>query len=372
VYHNTKNANWDTLAMTNAGAGSNGATKFTAKIPGQIAGSLVEYYFVTYDVNGNCGYSFPTGYNPTLGQADNTLPYQFAIGLFKRDATYFQEVPAGWTIGNVSGDAATSGQWVLDAPIPSYWKPNSTLSFMEQTDQDHTGGGGKCLITGNATSSSSSDGSADVDGGKTTVLSAVYDISSYKEPVVEYYRWYANEWGPRDSNPRTDPWIVQIRDGSVPFWQTVENTFQSDVSWRRKLIKVKDYVSAGTQFQIRFVATDNTQTNLTGNGQNTVEAALDDFSIYDTWTTSVAQTNSVSSIKVFPNPADNVINIHLPNAVNGTLSVVDMTGRQLMQQNVNSDIKAYSFSTSNLAGGVYMITLSTDKNVEKTKITVTH
>jgi hypothetical protein len=185
----------------------------------------------------------------------------------------------------------------------------------------------------------------------------VYDVSSYKAPVIEYYRWYANEWGPRDSNPRTDAWIVQIRDASVPFWQTVENTFQSDVSWRRKLIKIKDYLPASTQFQIRFVAADNTVTSATGNGQNTVEAALDDFSIYDTWTTSVAQTNGVSSIKVFPNPADNVINIGLSNTINGTLAIVDMTGRQLMQQSVNSDTKTYSFNTSNLAGGVYMVTL---------------
>lgn len=372
IYHNTTSVAWDTLNMTNAGAGSNGAIKFTAKIPGQLSGTIIEYYFVTFDMNGNSGYSFPTGYNPTLGQADITLPFQFAIGLFKRDATYFQEAPAGWTIGSVAGDAATSGQWVLDAPIASYWKPNSTLSFIQQTDQDHTGGGGKCLITGNATSTASSDGSADVDGGKTSVLSALYDISSYKAPVIEYYRWFSNEWGPRDSNPRTDAWLVQIRDGSVPFWQTVENTFQSDVSWRRKLIKIKDYLPSSTQFQIRFVAADNTQTALTNNGQNTVEAALDDFSLYDTWTSSVAQTSVQSSLNVFPNPADDIINIRLSSAINGTLSVVDMTGRQLMQQAVNNDTKSYSFNTVNLASGVYMITLSADKTVETIKITVTH
>jgi hypothetical protein len=372
VYHNTTNVAWDTLTMTNAGAGSNGATKFTAKIPGQTSGSLIEYYFVTIDINNNNAYAFPTGYNPNLGQSDITLPYQFAIGLFKREATYFQEAPLGWTIAGVPGDAATGGLWVIDAPIPSYWKPNSTLSFMQQTDQDHTGGGGKCLITGNATASTSSDGTADVDGGKTTVLSAIYDISSYKAPVIEYYRWFSNEWGPRDSNPRTDSWIVQIRDGSVPFWQTIENTSQSDVAWRRKLIKVRDYISTGTQFQMRFVAADNTQTLLTGNGQNTVEAALDDFSIYDAWSTSVTQTSGASFINVFPNPADDVINIRLSNAVNGTLSVLDMTGRQLMQQSVGNNISTYSFNTTNLAGGIYMITLATDKTVETTKITVTH
>lgn len=373
VYRVRSSATWDTVSMTNGGPGAAGGTKFSAIIPGKASGSIVEYYFVTYDINGNGAYSFPTNYNPSLGSSDITVPYQFAVGVYRREVAAFENNPLEWTLTPSALDKATSGQWVWGTPIPSYWKPSGTsLSFMEQTDKDHTTGSGKCIVTGNALTAASPDGDADVDGGSTTLMSPIYDISGYRTPIIEYYRWYSSEWGPRDSNPRTDPWVVQIRDASSKFWQNVESTYQSDVSWRRNLINVRDYLPSSTQIQVRFIATDDVQTSLTGNGQNTVEAAVDDFGVYDAWATGVNSVKATSGISVYPNPANDMLYINMPAGANGTITCSDLTGRQLMVQQTVANTSLYSFATTALASGTYVITVQSDKYAEVKKVTIAH
>jgi len=62
------------------------------------------------------------------------------------------------------------------------------------------------------------------------------------------------------------------------------------------------------------------------------------------------------SFTINPNPVQNILRVQLHNAFgNTTVSILDMTGRKLVMQELNaSGDNALYFNTSALAGGVYI------------------
>ncbi|MGC4058288.1 MAG: hypothetical protein QM743_09250 [Chitinophagaceae bacterium] len=180
-------AAWDTVSMTDLGA-----MNFTATIPGQDAGTLVDYYFAAEDIVNQTGIFFPANFYPPaiLAESQSNIPYQFGVGLTVSKIFDFETDPGSdWRIG-IATDNATSGKWVRAVPISSKVSGN-----IVQTGNDHTSGTGSCLVTANATSTWASASSASVKNGVTTVTTPLFDISSYTTPVIEYYRWYGNDRG---------------------------------------------------------------------------------------------------------------------------------------------------------------------------------
>src|SRR5690606_3878036 len=115
---------------------------------------------------------------------------------------------------------------------------------------------GKCLVTANPSSltNPTSINAADVDNGATSVITPVFDLSGYQYPVISYYRWFSNN---RGTNARTDPWQVQIKSGNAPAWfHSVEQTYQADHNWRRRIFAVKEYLPQATSVQLKFTAID--------------------------------------------------------------------------------------------------------------------
>ncbi|MCA8963153.1 MAG: hypothetical protein KDC38_21670, partial [Planctomycetes bacterium] len=115
----------------------------------------------------------------------------------------------------------------------------------------------------------------DVDGGKTTLRTATYDLSTYASPVASYWRWYSNSAG---SNPNADVFRVEISDDGGASWTTVETVGptggETSGGWFRHELSITDFVSASSQVVMRFVAED-------AGGGSIVEAAVDDFEISD-------------------------------------------------------------------------------------------
>src|SRR6185503_10210597 len=117
-----------------------------------------------------------------------------------------------------------------------------------QTGHDHTSGRGKCLVTGN-TSPYVGINTADVDYGKTTVITPAFDLTGYTNPVIEYYRWYGNDMG---DNPKEDLWQVQLRDSTAAYWKYVDQTYQSDYNWRKRIFSLKEYLGSKSNIQLKF------------------------------------------------------------------------------------------------------------------------
>jgi len=360
VYKTRSSSTWNTLSMVDAGS-----FNFSAQIPAQSEGEIIDYYFSAIDLLDNEGVYFPVNYYPTsvLASSRVTLNYQFAVGVSRmRTVDFESSLSSDWQLGVATVDNATSGKWIQAQPIATY-----NNSQIVQTGNDHTTGSGKCLITGNAAGNAYNQS---VKNGLTSVRTPFYELGDYTNPIVEYYRWYSND---RGLNPKKEIWKVQISSGSEVFVKDVENTNQSDHQWRRRIINVKEYYPAATKMQLRFLATESIPTGSSSNGL--VEAGIDDFVIYE------GKEGVVSSIeekkqelaKIYPNPAIDILNIILPSANfdNTEISFYDITGKMVSTVPITKGATRYSINTKSMTSGQYLLVVKMDKTIQTQKITIT-
>jgi hypothetical protein len=363
LFYRVRGTQWDSLNMVD-----NGGFNYSAQIPAQPAATIIDYYFAIYDFLSVRNAFSPIGYIPGAGSTSITIPFQFAFGVDPKSGTDFESTLTGWTIGNVSGDnASTSGVWIQAKPVGSFVS-SGTLPC--QPDMDHTTGTtGKCLVTGNASSTSSTANTADVDGpsstlsGRTSVITPVFDISNFTEPIVEYYRWYSND---RGSNPGLDYWQVMIKDSAASSWVFfVERTKKSDYAWRRRIFNVREYLPATTKFMMKFIAEDLSP-------GSTVEAAIDDFFLYDNAVINGIDNVSLSKASIFPNPANDEIFVTVPGSLQGMISLFDMAGKEIIMHEMKDGIKEYKLSTRAVAAGNYFLIIKTARSVQSNKVSVIH
>ena len=71
--------------------------------------------------------------------------------------------------------------------------------------------------------------------------------------------------------------------------------------------------------------------------------------------TKVLKHEDESSFKVFPNPADNTLNVELAKGVNGTLTLFDMNGKAVLSQAVSGS--SVQMDISSLSAGNYVLRL---------------
>jgi sugar lactone lactonase YvrE len=69
--------------------------------------------------------------------------------------------------------------------------------------------------------------------------------------------------------------------------------------------------------------------------------------------TATVNDIKTSTISVFPNPAKDVLNVSLSENINGTLSMADVQGNEVLNQTINS--KQVSISTASLPSGMYLL-----------------
>jgi hypothetical protein len=187
------------------------------------------------------------------------LPLTIAVASFLED--YFEE-ESGWTAG-VAGDDASDGIWVRVDPLGT-WGSGIPI----QPEDDHTPFGTHCFVTGQGEEGDTAMES-DVDGGKTTLLSPVIDLSGTVQPRLIYWRWWTNNYGPFSGE---DCWQVDISSDGGDTWVHLENTTDGINEWRRMEFSLEDYVALTANVVIRFVASDYTHDSL-------IEAAVDDIVI---------------------------------------------------------------------------------------------
>lgn len=73
-------------------------------------------------------------------------------------------------------------------------------------------------------------------------------------------------------------------------------------------------------------------------------------------------------LQVYPNPSQDVFNIMLPDTKTYNLEVVDMSGRTVVKNTVQSNTKKYALQASALSNGVYYLRISGNNNVLHTRI----
>jgi hypothetical protein len=99
----------------------------------------------------------------------------------------------------------------------------------------------------------------------------------------------------------------------------------------------------------------------------TVSLELGFTAFFTAFTTGVNGTYSEEMINVFPNPSTNVLHVQLPSAENNpVVRIFDVMGKQVAEQKA-SDIET-NFDMSTFAPGVYIVKITTDKQVITRKV----
>ena len=250
---NTAMLHWDSgLDQGSVPLVALGGGSYRADFPAIPCGLDVQYYFTADSTNGL------TWADP-VGEVHETVSALAILTV----ASYDMEANQGWSAG-APGDDASTGIWERGDPVGTAAQPSD----------DHTPGGSDCWFTGQG-SVGGSVGENDVDGGKTTLLSPVLDLSNALDPAIEYWRWYSNSEG---ASPNADVFVVDISGDGGQSWTNVE-TVGPDGSqvgglWHLHTFRVADLIAPTNQVQLRFIASDE------GDG-SIVEAAVDDLTVFE-------------------------------------------------------------------------------------------
>ncbi|MGD8394285.1 MAG: M28 family peptidase [Candidatus Eiseniibacteriota bacterium] len=300
---------WNDLVMTPSGA----PDEFEAYIPAQPGGTWVDYFLVAENTE-SYRVTHPTDAPETF--------HSFFVGTITTVVEDDFEAASGWTVGDI-GDNATTGIWLRADPVGTY-----SGSALVQPEDDHTEAPGvACFVTGN-TAPGGSQGSNDVDGGKTTVLSPLFDLSARPNAWVRYYRWYTNDTG---SSPESDEWAVDVSSDGGATWNRIESTYASDRSWLLVERDLGQFIELTDQVRFRFIARDDEPGSI-------VEAAIDDFALvsFQEPTTAIAGSEPAATItrvslgQNVPNPFNPETTIHfaIPSPERPvTLRIYDVAGR---------------------------------------------
>ncbi len=353
---------WTGINMTNTSGSA-----YSTTIPAQPQGTVIGYYIGLEGNNGNLSAVQPIAAN----LANPNIPYYILNGVTLMNMEDFDDNTGVWQTG-IPSDDATTGQWIVDVPMGSYFTPGD-LSSVVQPGYQHTPGGMFCAVTGNAPSTTSGLGTNDVDGGETTLESPSYDLSGYTNPIFSYYRWYINN-PPSSANPANDYWEVQISNDNTN-WTKIERTNVSDKSWRKYAFRVTDYVPLSTTVKIRFVAEDSIIVGANLNGGSLVEAAIDDMFLYEEYTVDINENENISAVNIFPNPAINSLSIvyNLNSSEDVSIEILNNVGQIVMFEslkNQSSGIHKNKLDVSNLSAGMYFVNIKTKQQSHVEKISI--
>ncbi len=350
VYYSAGGA-WTALTMAPTG----NPDEYEALIPAQPGGTWVDYYIVAQDSAGN------TARDPKGAPAE---AHRFFVGTVTPIVMHDFESDQGWTVGDVD-DNATTGIWERCDPEGTEAQPE---------DDNTPDPGTKAYITQCA--AGTGQGSYDVDGGKTTLFSPIFDLSGYPNAWVRYYRWYSNDTG---ASPETDRWIVDISDDGGSTWVRLETLGSSDRTWRFVERNLLDYIDLTSQVQFRFVASDSEPGSI-------VEAGLDDFSIVVYEDVSGISSHESPAAKLWlsetsPNPFGSAVTVEFSASPGArvSLTVHDVLGRvvkTLLKERVSSGSHVITWDATNdrgaqVAAGLYIVRLESTGRAVTRKIVLT-
>ncbi len=326
--------------------------EYGAVIPGQPAGSFVEYYLRARDQAGHVT-TDPAGAPASL--------HGFMTGIeivFADDA----EIERGWTY-SAAGDNATTGLWVRADPVGTDYQP----------ENDHTPDPGHiCFVTGNGAPGGGS-GDQDVDGGRTSLVSPVFDLTGAVWAKLSYWRWYVV------ATSLDDAFKVYVSNNGGSTWQLLEQVAQSAYPWAQALFAdLGTQIELTNQMRLKFVAEDSGSPSL-------VEAALDDLVVSGVFVDPAAAdpprpATVALRLSARPNPAAGrtLLEFDLPASVPVSLTIHDVSGRMvrtLAAEARPAGRHALAWDSRDragrlLPGGVYLVRLAAGDQRAETRITV--
>jgi hypothetical protein len=194
-----------------------------------------------------------------------------------------------------------------------------------------------CYITGNKVDPQGDldpnfAGYDDVDGGRATLTTPLFDLSKLKSPYIRFWYYFSNDQG---LNPGICVWETDISNDDGATWKSVQRTTNSTNAasgypqWTEFSFPLRDYALPSSSVKIRFIASDYTLGNALV--EAVVEAGVDDLEILDVIDveSGVVNITPAAIVPPYPNPIHRGERLHLSASENGTHELTDILGRRV-------------------------------------------
>lgn len=218
--------------------------------------------------------------------------------------------PDGWTLTTVTGDC----DWAFTEFTPSSQDDFTSIAIVY--DDDACGSG--------------------APASNLEVLSAVYDLSALTADLTLTYDVWFQEFGAQTFD-------VEYFDGND--WVNII-TYEADT---QTVISETFTISgvSNSDFQVRFTYDDN-------NGEWGWGAGIDNFVLDETLSTN---DNSVTEFKIFPNPANNLLNVSAGSSIEG-VTIFNMLGQKVLEEQVGAT--SAQLDIARLQTGAYLMQVTVD------------
>jgi subtilisin family serine protease len=254
----------------------------------------------------------PDSTSLVLAEGENVIDFGLGYGIYDDF-----ELDQGWTVG-APGDEATEGIWVREDPVATW----AGAIMVQPEDDASPEPGTKAFITGNNYPAAGHNWN-DVDGGRTTLISPVFDPTRYSNPMVEVRTWFSDNTG----NNSDDVFTVEASSDSGMSWTTLEVFTGAHREWLVSQWLLRDFVDVTPAMRLRFIAEDALQ-------ESAVEAGVDEFLVLES--TSSAGGNPFLAIRrldlsAAPNPFNprTVLSLSIPSDGRAVLWIVNVEGRRV-------------------------------------------
>jgi hypothetical protein len=250
VFYRVGAGAWSSILMSPTGT----PDQFVGLIPGQACGSSVNYYISASDVLGN---------HKTNPAGAPAAFYQFHV-LGAEIARHTFETDLGWTVGD-AGDNATTGIWERGNPQGTAYSGEQ----IQPEDDASVAPGVNCYVTQIPAGTNAAQ--YDVDAGKTSLKSPIFDLSGYGSAVIEFNVWvYSGTLQQQGVEPERIHLYASSNGGSS--WTQIYQLLDSG-GWNLVSLDLGAFISLTDQVRFRFVIQDLPTSNAL------VEAAVDEFRV---------------------------------------------------------------------------------------------
>jgi hypothetical protein len=181
-------------------------------------------------------------------------------------------------------------------------------------------------------------------------------------------------------NNENDKLEVMVSDDCGATWTTIFNKAGGD-------LKTAPANSSGNFFPEHSQWTENNLDLSAFNGKSEViikfkctsgygnNLYIDDIRVYNTTNVGVEVAESDNSVKVYPNPATDQLNldVNLANSANVTYQIVNSLGQTVLENNLGNLTNGehnQSVNISDLASGFYYVQINIDGNIISKKLTI--
>lgn len=157
---------------------------------------------------------------------------------------------------------------------------------------------------------------------------------------------------------------IQLSDFTVPDNSVIDPLTLTIASVELDTVNALFYVATTDYFSMG----EGTVYNMLGEATSTFDANISPEAIaIDYRDNTGIQKNELVAMSVYPNPASQVLNIDSDLVSVSSFKVIDITGREVLGNVLNTNSGELSLNISNLKSGVYIICLSDGNQVSSTR-----